>query len=69
MNQQGLLIRPVTPVIGAEMLNVDLDVLDESTLEEIHGALMSHCVLFFRDQDISIQSQKALGAWLSLIHI
>ena len=63
MNQQGLSICPVTPVIGAEILNVDLEVLDESTLEEIHSALMSHCVLFFRDQNISIQSQKTLGAW------
>jgi taurine dioxygenase len=63
MNQQGLSVHPVTPVIGAEILNVDLEALDESTLEEIRGALMSHCVLFFRDQDISIQSQKAFGAW------
>ena len=63
MNQQRLSIHPVTPVIGAEISSVDLEAVDKPMLEEIRDALMSHCVLFFRDQDISIQSQKALGAW------
>ena len=55
-------IRPVTPVIGAEVRGVDLAALDDDSFEAIRDALMAHCVLFFRDQDISIESQKALGA-------
>ena len=55
-------IRSVTPVIGAEVDGVDLAALDDDSFETIRDALMAHCVLFFRDQDISIESQKALGA-------
>lgn len=55
-------IRPVTPVIGAEVDGVDLAAIDDDSFETIRDALMAHCVLFFRDQDISIESQKALGA-------
>ncbi len=55
-------VRPVTPVIGAEIHGVDLDDLRDSDFEVIRDALMTHCVIVFRDQDISIESQKALGA-------
>ncbi|WP_419940649.1 TauD/TfdA dioxygenase family protein [Candidatus Palauibacter sp.] len=55
-------IRPVTPVIGAEVEGVDLGALDDAGFEAIRDALMAHGVLFFRNQDISIESQKALGA-------
>ncbi len=57
-----LSIRPVTPVIGAEILGVDLARLTDAEFAVIRDALMTHCVLFFRDQDISIQSHKAFGA-------
>ena len=55
-------VRPVTPVIGAEVVGLDLDDVSDSDFRLIHDALMDHCVIFFRDQDISIESQKALGA-------
>ena len=55
-------IRLVTPVIGAEVEGVDLGALDDAGFEAIRDALMAHCVLFFRDQGISIESQKGLGA-------
>ncbi len=62
MSQTSVTIRPVTPVIGAEIADVDLEDLDETDFRTVHDALMAHGVLFFRDQDISIESQKALGA-------
>ena len=47
-------VRPVTPVIGAEIEGVHLDEpLDEVTVQEIQDALTAHQVIFFRDQDIS----------------
>jgi len=55
-------VRPVTPVIGAEIHGLDLDDVSDADFQLIHDALMDHCVIFFRDQDISIESQKALGA-------
>ena len=57
-----LSIRPVTPVIGAEIHGVDLAHLTDAEFAAIRDALMTHCVLFFHDQDISIESQKNFGA-------
>ena len=55
-------VRPVTPVIGAEITGVDLGNVDEDTFQTILAALTEHGVLFFHDQDISVESQKAFGA-------
>lgn len=62
MSDVQVSVGPVTPVIGAEIHGVDLDALDEAGFETIRQALMDHSVLFFRDQDMSVESQKALGA-------
>ena len=57
-------VRPVTPVIGAELTGVDLTKpLDDLTVHEVQDALTTHQVIFFRDQDISVEQQKALGRW------
>ncbi len=55
-------IRPLTPTLGAEILGVELEHLDDATAELIRDALTEHLVVFFRDQDISIEAHKALGA-------
>ncbi len=55
-------IRPVTPTIGAEIHGVDLADLPMEDFETIHGALAKHQVLFFRDQDISVEAHKSFGA-------
>jgi taurine dioxygenase len=55
-------VRPVTPVIGTEILGVDLGALDDALFEEIHAALLRYGVVFFRDQDISVEAQMDLGA-------
>jgi alpha-ketoglutarate-dependent taurine dioxygenase len=55
-------IKPLTPVIGAEIEGIDLEqpVADEAfTL--IHDALIQHQVIFFRDQDISVEAQMNIG--------
>ncbi len=62
MSDSNLSVHPVTPVIGAEVRGVQLEQVTDIDFRAIRDALMSHCVLFFRDQEISIESQKALGA-------
>ncbi len=47
-------IKPVVPAIGAEIYDADLSQpLSESRFAEIHHALMTHQVVFFRDQELS----------------
>jgi taurine dioxygenase len=55
-------VEPVTPTIGAEVHGVDLGTLDDAQFRVIHNALIRHQVLFFRDQDISVEAHKAFGA-------
>ena len=55
-------IRPVTPVIGAEISGIDLrQPLDAKTAEAIRQALLQWKVLFFRDQEITDEQQLAFG--------
>lgn len=55
-------VRPLTRVIGAEIDGIDLnEPLDEATFAAVQEALEIHQVIFFRDQDISVERQKELG--------
>jgi taurine dioxygenase len=67
-------IRPVTPVIGAQIHGVDLSTeLAPGPLADIRAALAKHHVLFFRDQFLSVAAQKklteAFGPLLQLPYI
>jgi taurine dioxygenase len=56
-------VRPVTPLIGAEIHGVDLrEPLDETTKAAVYDAFLRWKVLFFRDQDITPEQQKAFAA-------
>jgi alpha-ketoglutarate-dependent taurine dioxygenase len=56
-------ITPLTPAIGAEITGIDLShPISESTFQEIRNALLAHGVIFFRDQEISVEAQKSFGA-------
>jgi taurine dioxygenase len=63
MTQTTLAIKPVTPVLGAEVTGIDLDAVTDDDLRSVRNALIEHQVIFFRDQDISVEAQKRLGAW------
>jgi taurine dioxygenase len=53
-----MIIDPTTPTIGAEISGIDLSQpLDPATQDQIYEALMTHLVLFFRNQDLSPQAQ------------
>jgi taurine dioxygenase len=63
-------VRPVAGNIGAEIFGVDLSQsLDDDTYEEIRSALLQHCVIFFRDQDITPEQHKDFGRRFGDLHI
>jgi taurine dioxygenase len=62
MTRTELRIKPLTPVLGAEIEGIDLERQTEDDLRAIEDALTKYQVIFFRDQDISVEAQMALGA-------
>jgi taurine dioxygenase len=55
-------VRPLGPVIGAEIHGVDLgEKLPKATLDRIEKALLDHLVLVFRGQDITPEQHLAFG--------
>ena len=70
MDFQRIELRPLTPTIGVEIHGVDLtQPLDDATFAEIHAAFLQHQVIFFRDQDISIEQHKEFGRRFGELHI
>ena len=61
MAYETIAIRKLTPAIGAEVSGVDLAALSNQQASELHDALMAHQVLFFRDQQMSVDQHKAFG--------
>jgi taurine dioxygenase len=63
-------IKPVTPLIGAEISGVDLSKpLSDNELGVVKQALRDHLVIFFRDQDITVDQQKDFGRQFGDLHI
>jgi len=51
----SLEIRPVTPIMGAEIGGIDLaQPLDEETVDSLNQALLDYQLLAFRDQDVPL---------------
>ena len=44
-----------TPNVGVVIDNIDLANIDDETTKEIRRALAEHCVVFFRDQNLSVE--------------
>lgn len=55
-------VRPLTPIIGAEVEGVDASQpLSDAQYEDLHRALLHHHVLVFRDQHPSPEQHKAFA--------
>ena len=63
-------IKKLSPVIGAELHGIDLSQpLDDATFNTVHEMLLDHQVIFFRNQDLSIERQKAFGQRFGSLYI
>ncbi len=59
----GLIEKPFSPMIGAEIHGVDLrENLSNSVIAELRDCLLRRKVIFFRDQDISREQHIAFAA-------
>jgi taurine dioxygenase len=66
----AIAIEPLSPSIGAEISGVDLSKpLGNETFQAVHDALMEHLVVFFRDQELDLEQQKAFGRQFGQLHI
>lgn len=67
---QALDIRPLTPAVGAEIFGVDLTKpLDDGVVAAIRSAWLSHQVIFFRDQDLTIPQHLNFGRRFGDLHV
>ena len=70
MEYRRIAVHPLTPTIGAEIGGIDLrEPLDDEAFEEVHGALIDHGVIFFRDQPIEHEQHLAFGRRFGPLHI
>ncbi|MGE9552430.1 taurine dioxygenase [Erwinia amylovora] len=69
MNER-LTITPLGPYIGAQIADVNLSrPLSDAQFEQLYHALIRHQVVFFRDQPVTPQQQRALAARFGDLHI
>lgn len=52
-HRAGIEVQRIAGSLGAEIHNVDLRDLDDTTTKDIRKALLEHKVIFFRNQDLS----------------
>ena len=70
MTYASIQVDKLTPHAGAEIRGVDLSQpLDEPTFKEIHAALIDNGVIFFRDQHLTPNQQKAFGRLFGELHM
>ncbi len=64
MRYTRITVEPVSPTIGGEVGKIDLrQRLDPQTVAEVRGALLEFKVLFFRDQDVSVEQLLDFGRY------
>lgn len=70
MQTESIEVRPLTAVIGAEITGINLNQpMDDETFSVVHGALLKHLVLFFRDQELTFDQHVAVGQRFGELHI
>ena len=70
MAYQFIQVHKLTPAIGAEISGVDLGKkISDSQFQEVHKALLENLVIFFRDQNMSIEAHKEFGRRFGPLHI
>jgi len=63
-------LEKLTPHVGGIVSGIDLSKpLDESTCKQVHDALIDNSVIFFRDQHLTPEQQKAFGRLFGELHL
>jgi taurine dioxygenase len=63
-------VRPLTPVIGAEIEGVDLSrELSNHQFAEVRRAFLEHQVVVFRDQNLTAEDHKRFGRRFGKLHV
>ena len=63
-------IQPLGPALGATVTGVDLtQPLSADRRDALHAALLAHQVLFFENQPVTPEQQRALAAQFGPLHI
>ncbi|SDI41695.1 taurine dioxygenase [Pseudomonas flavescens] len=67
---ETLVVTPLEPTVGAEISGIDLSKpLNARQRDEIHGLLLRHKVIFFRDQHISSEQQIAFASQFGELYV
>lgn len=70
MSADTISIKPLSPVLGAEVLGVDLSKpLSNAEFDAIHRAFLEHHVIFFRNQHLSPDEQLAFGKRFGTLNV
>jgi taurine dioxygenase len=70
MGAAEIRVKPLSPVLGAEIFGVDLSKpLSNAEFDAIHRAFLDHHVIFFRDQTLSPDDQIAFGRRFGTLNI
>ena len=62
-------IEPLTPAIGAQILDVDLGQLSPDLLSDVRAALLQYKVVFFRGQNITSEQHIAFARGFGALEI
>src|SRR5215475_13196040 len=65
---EAISVDKLTPIIGAEIGEVDLREPSNRQMDEIHRALAENLVIFFRDQHLSAAEHIAFGRQFGDLH-
>lgn len=66
---QHISVNPVAGALGAEVGGVHLGQLNDATFAEVRAAFLEYQVLFFRDQEITRDQQKAFARRFGTLQI
>ncbi len=66
---KSITVDKLTPIIGAEIGDVDLRTPSNRQMDEIHRALAENLVIFFRDQHLSQEQHLDFGRKFGELHI
>ena len=70
MSYQTIDVTPLSPRIGAVVNGIDLTVpIGNQQFDELYQAWMTHQVLFFRDQELTLEQHKAFGRKFGELHV